>query len=43
MLTFVLVNRSMSNPWIALAISVGMVGFVWLMVKYRVLFRVIPR
>jgi len=43
MLTFVLVNRSMANPWLAVASNVAMVGLVWIMVKNRVLFRIIPR
>lgn len=43
MLTFVLVNRSMTDPWLAVAINAAMVGFVWLMVRNRVLFRIIPR
>jgi hypothetical protein len=43
MLTFLLVNRAMANPWLAAATSVAMIGLVWIMVKYRVLFRVIPR
>ncbi len=43
MLTFVLVNRSMTNPWLAVAANAAMVGLVWIMVKHRVLFRVIPR
>ena len=42
-LTFVLVNRAMHRPWLALAITLGMIGAVWTMVKYRVLFRVVPR
>jgi hypothetical protein len=43
MLTFVLVDRAMADPWLAAAISVAMVGLVWIMVRNRVLFRVIPR
>jgi len=43
MLTFVLVDRLLGNPWLAAGASAAMVGFVWLMVKHRVLFRVIPR
>jgi len=43
MLTFVLVDRSMANPWLAVASNVSMVGLVWIMVKNRVLFRIIPR
>jgi hypothetical protein len=43
MLTFVLVDRSMTDPWLAVAINAAMVGFVWLMVRNRVLFRIIPR
>jgi hypothetical protein len=43
MLTFVLVDRSLDNPWIAMAVSLAMVGGVWLMVKYQLLFRIIPR
>jgi hypothetical protein len=42
-LTFVLVNRAMTNPWLAAATSVAMIGLVWIMVRHRVLFRVIPR
>lgn len=42
-LTFVLVNRAMHRPWLALAITLGMIGAVWTMVRYRVLFRVVPR
>jgi hypothetical protein len=43
LLTFVLVDRLLTNPWLAAAASCAMVGCVWLMVKHRVLFRVIPR
>lgn len=43
MLTFVLVNRSMANPWLAVASNVAIVGLVWIMVRNRILFRVIPR
>lgn len=43
MLTFVLVDRSMTNPWLAVATNVAMVGLVWIMVRNRVLFRMIPR
>jgi fucose 4-O-acetylase-like acetyltransferase len=43
MLTFVLVDRAMANPWLAVASTVAMVGLVWIMVKKRVLFRIIPR
>lgn len=43
MLTFVLVNRHQANPWIAAVISLAMVGLVWIMVKHKFLFRVIPR
>lgn len=43
LLTFVLVDRLLSNPWLAAAASAAMVGLVWIMVKNRVLFRVIPR
>lgn len=43
MLTFVLVNRSMANPWLAVATNVAMIGLVWIMVRNRVLFRIIPR
>ena len=41
--TFVLVDDSMSNPCLALAINLALIGAVWLMVKYRVWFGVIPR
>jgi fucose 4-O-acetylase-like acetyltransferase len=43
MLTFVLVDRSMTDPWRAVAINAAMVGFVWLMVRNRILFRIVPR
>ena len=43
MITFVLVNRTLANPWLAAAITAGVVGGVWIMVKNRVLFGVIPR
>ena len=43
MLTFVLVNRALVDPWLALASNAAMVGLVWIMVRNRVLFRVIPR
>jgi hypothetical protein len=43
MLTFVLVDRLMADPWRAVAINAAMVGFVWLMVRNRILFRIIPR
>jgi hypothetical protein len=43
MFTFVLVNRALANPWLAVATNVAMVGLVWIMVRNRVLFRVIPR
>jgi hypothetical protein len=42
-LTFVLVNRVMSNPWLAMATTAAMMGLVWIMVRNRVLFRIIPR
>ena len=43
MLTFILVDRTMVNPWLAVASNLAMVALVWLMVKKRVLFGVIPR
>jgi hypothetical protein len=43
MLTFVLVNRRMTDPWLAAATSAAVVGLVWIMVRNRVLFGVIPR
>ena len=43
MLTFVLVDRSMADPWRAVAITAAMIGLVWLMVRNRILFRIIPR
>jgi hypothetical protein len=43
MITFLLVNRTLANPWLAAAITAGVVGGVWIMVKNRVLFGVIPR
>ncbi len=43
MLTFVLVDRTQTNPWIAAAVSLAMVGIVWLMVRSRLLFGIIPR
>ena len=43
LLTFILVDRSMIDPWLAVAINAAMVALVWIMVKYRVLFGVIPR
>lgn len=42
-LTFVLVDRALANPWIAAAATGAMVGLVWMMVTNRVLFRIIPR
>jgi hypothetical protein len=42
-LTFVLVDRAQTNPWIAAAVSLAVVGIVWLMVRYKLLFRIIPR
>ena len=41
--TFVLVDDSLANPGLALAINLALIGAVWLMVKYRVWFGVIPR
>lgn len=41
--TFVLVDRAEAEPWLAVAINAAMVGIIWIMVKNRVLFRVIPR
>jgi hypothetical protein len=43
MLTFILVDRALANPWLALSINLGMVGVVWILVKNRVLFAIIPR
>ena len=43
MFTFVLVNRAQANPWLAAAISAGMIGAVWLAVRRRFLFQIIPR
>lgn len=43
LLTFVLVNRALANPWLAAATTIAMVSLVWIMVKHRVLFGVIPR
>jgi hypothetical protein len=42
-LTFALVDRQLADPWQAAAITVAMVGAVWLMVRTRLLFQVIPR
>jgi hypothetical protein len=41
--TFVLVDRALADPWRAVAISAAMVGVVWIMVRTRVLFWIIPR
>jgi len=41
--TFVLVDDAMANLGLALAINLALIGAVWLMVKYRVWFGVIPR
>lgn len=43
LLTFVLVNRTMASPWLALVSNLAMVALVWLLVKNRVLFGIIPR
>lgn len=41
--TFTLVDRTLDDPWQALVITTTVVVAIWLMVKHRVLFRVIPR
>jgi hypothetical protein len=41
-LTFVMVNRGMANPWLALASNVAMIVLVWILVRNRFLFRIIP-
>jgi hypothetical protein len=33
----------MANPWLAMASNVAIVGLVWIMVRNRILFRIIPR
>jgi hypothetical protein len=43
MLTFLLVDRAMADPWLALATNLAVVGLVWIFVQYRVLFGIIPR
>jgi hypothetical protein len=43
LLTFVLVDRALADPWRATALSLAMVGLVWVMVDRRFLFRIIPR
>jgi hypothetical protein len=43
MLTFLLVDRTLDDPWLALATSLAAVALVWTFVTNRVLFRIIPR
>ena len=43
MLTFALVDRHQATPWLAAAISAAMIGVVWLAVRGRWLFQIIPR
>jgi fucose 4-O-acetylase-like acetyltransferase len=43
MLTFVLVDRALADPWVALGTNLAVVALVWLLVRYRVLFGIIPR
>jgi len=43
MLTFVLVNRSLDNPVTAAAVSLAMIALVFMMVRHKFLFRIIPR
>lgn len=41
--TFVLVDRALANPALATLISGAVIAGVWILVRYRVLFRIIPR
>ncbi|HEU4733734.1 MAG TPA: OpgC domain-containing protein [Kofleriaceae bacterium] len=43
MATFVLVDTTMASPYLAAAITLALVGGVWLLVTRRVLFGIIPR
>ncbi|HWU89028.1 MAG TPA: OpgC domain-containing protein, partial [Kofleriaceae bacterium] len=43
MLTFLLVDRAMADPWLALLTNLAVLGLVWVFVQNRVLFRIIPR
>jgi hypothetical protein len=43
MLTFTFVNRTVTDPWRALAQTVALLGLVWIFVEKRVLFSIIPR
>jgi hypothetical protein len=43
MLTFGLVDRGQANPWLAAAISAAVIGGVWIAVRRRWLFQIIPR
>jgi hypothetical protein len=42
-LTFVLVDRALTNPGLAALISISVIASVWILVRYRVLFGIIPR
>jgi hypothetical protein len=43
MMTFVLVDRYQTDPWLAAVVSLAMIVLVWIMVKHKFLFRIIPR
>jgi hypothetical protein len=43
MLTFCLVDRAMTDPWLALATSLSALALLWVFVQNRVLFGIIPR
>ena len=41
--TFVLVDRALASPWLATLITCALIAGVWILVRYRVLFGIIPR
>ena len=43
MVTFLFVDRAMTDPWLALATTLSALALVWVFVQNRVLFRIIPR
>lgn len=43
MLTYLLVDPTLTNPWLALATSLAALALIWIFVKHRVLFGIIPR
>lgn len=43
MLTYLLVDSTLTNPWLSLATSLSALALIWVFIKHRVLFGIIPR